>query len=147
MKRRASSQRNFPPMPLESLSSTPTVSKTVEPCQTTNGDRANGARSVPVDLLLLLRQSVAECGYTLDSLSAAMDDIDKGYLHRLLNGEKPLTLERLPAFPDDVEALFAEKYAEARGRIVVTPVTQEQAVRHLVSGLMGVLVPKARRLA
>jgi transcriptional regulator with XRE-family HTH domain len=102
------------------------------------------------DTLAVLRTCVHERGWTLDALEAEMD-VDKSLISRVLNGERPLTLPFLLALPDDVEALYEQRRAEAFGLIVVAPVNGEQAVRNLVSGLLGVLSPqlptRANRMA
>lgn len=106
-------------------------------------DRTDGDRSTDVDrALTLLRQAVADTGWTLDALAADMH-IDKAHISRVLNGEKRLTLEFVVALPDDVEALFEKRRAEHFGHIVVTPAaTASDAVQQLVSGLVGVLAPR-----
>jgi len=57
----------------------------------------------------------------------------------VLSGEKPLSLAFIQSLPVDVETRFAALYAEARGHIVVKPVSGQVAIVNLVSGLMGVL--------
>jgi hypothetical protein len=98
--------------------------------------------SVPLDDLdqvrALLRRAVADCGYTLDALEAAMGKV-RTYIHKVLQGEKPLSYEFIVALPDDVEARFEQLRAEHFGHIVVAPVDTETAKRHLVTGLLGLL--------
>ena len=65
--------------------------------------------------------------------------IDKGHLWKLLHGEKPWRIEHLLALPDDIEACFEQRRAEAFGLIVVEPVDGDQALKNFVSGLLGVL--------
>lgn len=97
------------------------------------------AVSTAVDTALaLLRGCVHDTGWTLEALAAEMA-IDKSQISRVLNGERPATLAFLLRLPDDVEALFEQRRAEGFGLIVVAPVTGDQAVRNLVSGLVGVL--------
>ena len=106
-------------------------------------DRTREPRSTAVDqALCLLRRAVADCNYTLDALEAAMGK-GRAYIHKVLQGEKPLTLEFITALPDDVEARFEQLRAESFGLIVVPPVEGETAIRNLVSGLIGVLGRKA----
>jgi len=91
--------------------------------------------------LALLRRCVADTSWTLEALQTEMG-LDKSQISRVLNGERPLTLPFLLLLPDDLEALFEQRRAEGFGLIVVPPVHGEQAVRNLVSGLVGVLTAK-----
>lgn len=114
-------------------------------------DDARVEVSTGVDTALAqLRRCVQDRGWTLEALAAEMG-IDKSLISRVLNGERSLTLAFLLALPDDVEALYTQRRAEAFGLIVVSPVHGDEAVRHLVSGLLGVLAPrlpsKADRMA
>lgn len=81
-----------------------------------------------------------------DALATAMG-IDKAYLSRLRSGEKPWRIEHVVALPDEIEARFEQLRAEAFGLIVVAPVEGDDAVRHLVSGLCGVLGLNKRKVA
>lgn len=125
-----------------------TVSAAAHACQsTTVVDRRPDLATDVADALALLRRCVQEKGWTYDALAAAMSErtaghFDKSQICRVLNGERPLTLVFLLALPDDVEALFESKRAEAFGMIVVPPVHGDDAVRNLVSGLVGVLGAK-----
>lgn len=95
--------------------------------------------STTVDTTLaLLRRCVADTSWTLDALEAHMG-LDKSQISRVLNGERALTLAFLLGLPDDLEALFSQRYAEGFGLIVVPPVQGDEAVRQLVGGLVGVL--------
>lgn len=108
-------------------------------CQAASVDLLDESVTTRVDLLLtFIRQAVEETGWTYDALAAAKV-ADKGYISRVLSGEKPLSARFLMALPREVRALVAEKWATASGRIVVTPVSGNEAVRNLVSGLFGVL--------
>ena len=124
------------------------VQVSLPPMGLTVVDPRASQRSTTVDpnmslVLDLLNRAVADCDYTLDALQAAMGK-DRAYIHKVLQGEKPLSYAFIVALPDDVEARFESLRAESCGHIVVTPVTGDQAVRHLVSGLVGVL---GRRIA
>jgi hypothetical protein len=110
--------------------------------EVTTVDRRASSRSTDVDqALVLLRTAVSECGYTLDALEVVMSK-GRAYIHRVLQGDKPLTLEFITALPDDVEALFEKKRAEHFGLIVVEPVEGEVALKHFVGGLLGILAPR-----
>lgn len=119
--------------------------------QPASTDQLKTERSVLVDQhFALLRQCIAECGYTLDALATEMSHhlpkpIDKGYLWRLLNestkhGEWKVMHDI--ALPDDVEALLRQRQAEAFGRIVVEPIQGEQAERAFVAGFLGLIAPR-----
>jgi transcriptional regulator with XRE-family HTH domain len=100
------------------------------------------ALSTEVDTVLaLLRVCVQDAGWTLDALEAEMK-LDKSLISRVLNGERPLTLRFLLALPDDIESRFEQLRAEQFGHIVVAPVSGADAIRNLVSGLIGVLAPQ-----
>lgn len=86
----------------------------------------------------LLRDAIDESGWKHDAIACALG-VDAPYLSKMLAGDKTITLRHLDALPDDVEAIYTRKYAEAMGLIVVAPVQGEAAVRNLVSGLIGVL--------
>jgi hypothetical protein len=102
-------------------------------------DHDLATRSTDVDrYLAMLRQAIADTGWKHEALAEALA-IDKAYLSRLLSGEKPFRVEHLVSLPDDLEARFATLRAESCGLIVVAPVDEATACRHLVSGLIGVL--------
>lgn len=110
-------------------------------CHANADDRREPARTTDVDLLALIRRAVSDAGWNQEALAAEMR-LDKAYVSRVLSGEKPLSARFLIALPDDIEALVSQRYAEHFGFVVVTPVSGEAAVRHLVSGLFGVLAPQ-----
>lgn len=105
-------------------------------------DRREVTRSTSVDPAIdLLKKAVADCDYTLDALAAAMGK-DRAYIHKVLQGDKPLPYAFIEALPDDVEGKFEALRAKTFGYIVVEPVTGDRAIEHLVSGLVGVLAGK-----
>jgi hypothetical protein len=133
---RSKSQLGLPPMGLT----------TVPP------DLERRGTSVPLDDLnqvrALLRRAVADCGYTLDALEAAMGKV-RTYIHKVLQGEKPLSYEFIVALPNDVEARFEQLRAEHFGLIVAKPPTsREQAARDFISGVFGLsLLPADQKKA
>lgn len=86
----------------------------------------------------LVRRAVADCGYTLDALESVMGK-GRAYIHKVLQGDKPLSLEFSTALPADVKRRYAQLNAEAHGFIVVVPVSGDEAIKHLVGGLVAVL--------
>lgn len=96
-----------------------------------------------VSLRRLVREAIEESGWKHEAVAAHLGT-DGPHLSNMLSGLKPLTLKRITELPDDINAIFARKYAESFGQIVVQPVYGEQAVKNLVSGLFGVLAPKPR---
>lgn len=76
-----------------------------------------------------------------EALAVAMD-IDRGYLSKVRSKEKPLNLKMLRSLPDDVEAIFAQKWAEAFGFIVVAPLHGHDAVRSFVAGALGIFAAR-----
>ena len=116
------------------------------PMAVTTVDRKPDHRSTSVDQARdLLRRAVADCGYTLDALEAAMGK-GRAYIHKVLQGEKPLSYDFVIALPDDVEARFEQLRAESFGHIVVTPAPDAKtAAEHLVSGVLGLLATTAKK--
>lgn len=122
-----------------------------EPSKSKTVDLAALARATDVDRALsLLRQVLAKSDWTLDALEAHMRK-HKSYISRVLNGEKPMTLDFIVALPDEIEAAWEAKRAEHFGLVVVNRVSGDDAIRSLVSGLVGVLTDrlpaKADRMA
>ena len=110
--------------------------------QSTESDHDLASRSQLVDrYLAMLRDAMAETGWTLDAL-AAHYAFDRSHAHRLLSGEKPWRLEHLVALPPELDACFARKRAEAHGLIVVERVDAATAEMHLASGLFNLLLPR-----
>lgn len=109
----------------------------VVPCQANLDSHVDDQQG---NLLSLMRESIEESGWKHAAVAAVLG-VEPPYLSRMLAGEKPWSLRAFAQLPDDIEAIFARKYAEAFGLIVVQPVSGEQAVRNLVSGLFGVLAP------
>lgn len=86
-----------------------------------------------------LRLAIEESRWKHDALATAMALPNAAYLSNMLSGEKPIGAKHLRALPDDVEAIFARRYAESFGLIVVAPLRGDEAVHSLVRGLIGVL--------
>lgn len=117
----------------------PIVQTPLPPMAVTGIDQRPVARSIAVDqATALVRRAVADCNYTLDALEAAMGK-NRAYIHKVLQGEKSMTLEFKTALPADVNARYAQLSAEAHGFIVVVPVRGDAAIQQLVGGLVGVL--------
>lgn len=95
--------------------------------------------------LVLVRQifkaAIEESGEKKEFVAAAIG-VDPEYLSKMFSGDKPIQTRHLGALPDQIEAIFARRYAEAFGLVVVTPVVGEAAVHSLVSGLVGLLAPR-----
>ena len=93
-----------------------------------------------------LREAIARCAWSHEAIVAAMRSrgvsIDAPYLSKLLSGDKPIAQKHIDALPDDIEATYYGLQAERFGFIVVAPVDEATARRHLVSGLLGVLAPR-----
>lgn len=105
-------------------------------------DRRRQSRSILVDQATArYRKAVADCGYTLDALETVMQK-GRAYIHKVLQGEKPMSLEFTTALPADVKERYAQLDAEECGFIVVAPVSGDEAIKHLVGGLVGVLQGK-----
>lgn len=116
-----------------------TITAEVCPRQARSGDRSAAERSREYDLWLShLKQAMAATGWTIDALAAHLE-IDRSYVSRMLDGEKPWSGERLVALPDDLEAKLNAIRAEHFGLIVVRPLTGLEAQKALVAGLIGVM--------
>jgi hypothetical protein len=79
-----------------------------------------------------------DTGWTVDALANHWD-VDRAFAWRLVNGEKPWSVERVVGLPDDLEGRLEHLRAEGFGLIVVAPVSREQALKNLISGLIGVM--------
>lgn len=97
------------------------------------------AEAEVAQLLVFVRQAMAETKWTTEALASEMGYTDASYPAKVLKGEKPLTAAFLVALPDDVEAKFSAKWAKHRGAVVAAPLHGVAAVEALVSGLIGVL--------
>lgn len=129
-------QGYLPPMEVPSVSASATR-RPVQGCP-----EALAATAVVERALVLLRRCVADCDYSYEALGAALGK-SRGQVHRVLHGERPLTLLFLASLPADVKAMFAQRSAEALGLIVVKPLEGNEAVRGLVGGLVGLLMKGA----
>lgn len=87
-----------------------------------------------------LRSAIEESGEKKEAVAAAMG-LGPEYLSKLFSGEKSITARHLVGLPDRVERIFARRYAELKGLIVVEPVAGADAIHQLVNGLVGVLTP------
>lgn len=119
------------------------VQMNLGPMGVTPVDRTRASRSTSVDqATALLRKAVADCGYTLDALEAAMGK-GRAYIGKVLNGEKPVSLEFITALPDDVEARFEQLRGEDLGLIVATPAEDtHDAAQKLLTGVFYFLGKK-----
>lgn len=119
---------------------TRSIQTPLPPMAVTDIDPRPIARSIAVDQATALhRRAVADCGYTMDALESAMGK-GRAYIHKVLQGDKPMSLEFTTALPADVKARHAQLNAEACGFIVVVmPASGEDAIKQLVGGLVGVL--------
>lgn len=123
----------------------PTINPKLGSNQTTTVDGHSTEVTTAVDTALrLLRSAIDECRWTYDALAAHLQattrkKYDKALVWRVLNGERPLSLEFLVALPDDVEACFEAKRAEQFGHVVVAPLAGQEAMKALVAGLFGVM--------
>lgn len=106
-------------------------------CQAPSGD-LNRIGSQPCDLLATLRRAIEDAGWTEAALSQHLDT-DRSYINRMLNGEKPLSLDRLARLPREIVARFGVLVAESAGAVVLMPSSRDDAVKHLLEGLLGIL--------
>lgn len=117
-------------------------------------DRPDEARTASADLeqwLACLQQAMRDTGWTVDALAAHWD-VDRGFAWRLVNGEKPWSVERVLSLPDDLEQRLEHRRAEGFGLIVVAPLRGLDAQKAFVAGLIGMMAApdlpaKADRMA
>lgn len=93
----------------------------------------------------ILRAAIDESGWKHEAVACALG-VCPAFLSRMLSGEKPIAAKHLRALPDDIEAVFARRYAESFGLLVVVPADADQALTSFVSGLAGLLGAKVPRL-
>jgi hypothetical protein len=121
--------------------------------QPTSVDPRGDDRSTSVDLELeAVRAAVKETGHTIDSLSAEMDGKDRSYINKVLNGDKPMSMDFIASLPEEVRAEYHAGRADAHGFVVGRPVDQKTALRYVVIGLASLaaalsLPAKADRMA
>lgn len=102
-------------------------------------DHTNIERSQARDLWLQhLRAAMEDTGWTIDALAAHWD-INRSHVQRLVDGDKPFSVDRVLSLPDDVEARLEALRAEHFGLIVVEPLTGLAAQKALVAGLFGLM--------
>src|SRR6185436_20315407 len=109
------------------------VSRAAALRQPTDVDHPAHVRSTsvdPSDSLAVLRQVIADLSYSLDALQAAMRK-DRSFIHKVLNGDKPMPADFIDALPDDIEAEWHKRRAERFGHLVVAPLEGSAAVQAL----------------
>jgi hypothetical protein len=124
-----------------------TRTQTSVPQPTPDGHAAAAVQPVPprsasadqARWLALLQQAMQDTGWTIDALAMAWN-VDRAYAWRLVNGEKPFSVERLLALPDDLEARFEALRAESFGAIVVARVDESTALAQLASGVLNLVL-------
>lgn len=109
----------------------------------TTVDRTTSAGSTAVDLLALLRQAVRKHEWTNEALAAHLGVSDRSYPHKLLHGDKSLSVLHLGEWPENVVGEFGALVALAHGRVVAEPAScAEVAAQQLVAGLLGLLASR-----
>lgn len=86
----------------------------------------------------VLRLAIDESGWKHDAIACALA-VDGPYLSKMLTGEKPIAARHLAALPSDVARIFARRYAEGFGLLVVTPLSGDDAAIALIGGFVGIL--------
>jgi len=107
---------------------------------------SSSADQPPAALFLeLLRSSAVELGWTEEALAVHVkgDAKYRGYVHRVLSGEKPLSLTFFVALPEELQALVHARRAAQLGHQVVPPVDDHEAARRMVlTGLCALIGPR-----
>jgi hypothetical protein len=86
------------------------------------------------EALALLRRAVAECGYTVSTLEASIGR-GRTYIHQVLHGEKPMSVDFFFALPHEIEARFEQLRLRHASPIVLVPAGRDRAARDLLIGL------------
>ena len=66
----------------------------------------------------------------------------RAYIHKVLHGDKPMSLAFITMLPDDVKVRLIELWGPEFGLVIVRPVTGPEAIRQFVGGLVGLLTGK-----
>lgn len=85
-----------------------------------------------------VRRSLQDTGWTPDAL-AAFWEIDRGYVWKLLSGEKPWSVARTLALPPVVLFRLAFLEADHRGLLVFEPVDEATADQYIAIGTLSKL--------
>ena len=102
----------------------------------------------PLHLVRLWLREALDQTDTKHEAVAAEIGVSPPYFSEMLAGTKPIAARHLWALPEAVAAHIARRWAEYHGHIVVVPAhSVDQAVRHLVSGLVALLSPHQLRRA
>lgn len=92
-------------------------------------------------IALLLRAAIDESGWKHDAVAATLD-VDGPYLSKMLTGEKPIGARHLMRLPDDIEKIFARRYAECFDQIVIAPILDRaEAMKAFVGSVLGLMTP------
>jgi hypothetical protein len=89
-------------------------------------------------LLALVNEACLKADIGPEKLAIDME-MTKGYISNVLRGEKNLTVPFLYLLPGHVKEHLATLYLESRGYVVAKPVSFEQGMQHLLSGLFSVM--------
>ena len=94
------------------------------PSQSPAGADEFAAPSTTVDVdLEVLRRVIAEQGWTLESVAAAMGRTEsyRSHISRVLDGERPFSHDFKKALPDDIEGAYHAQMAEEFGYVAAKP--------------------------
>jgi len=109
-------------------------------------DRSDVASCAAAALFLeLLRASATELGWTEEALAVHVkgDPKYRGYVHRVLSGERPLRLAFFVALPEELQALVHARRAAQLGHLVAPPIDDHEAARGMVlAGLCALIGPR-----
>jgi hypothetical protein len=110
--------------------------------QSAPDDRPDSDESASADLSLWLerlRRALSDTEWTPEALDAHWKT-SRGYAWRLVNGEKPWSLERKLSLPLDVRRRLARLEAESHGLYVVEPSRGPEAPLAFIAGFLGLLM-------
>lgn len=88
----------------------------------------------PVDLPHMLREAIAETKTQLKVVASCFG-VDQSYLTKMLAGEKPIPLAKLPLLPDEIERVLVAQYAAHLGLSVTEPNEEAEAISQLLTAL------------
>jgi hypothetical protein len=86
----------------------------------------------------MVRLAIHRQGWGPESLSAedAMN-MSKGYISRVLNGEKPLTIPFLLCLPADVQEAVVAAWAQRKGLIVLKAISENVTLHGVVASALA----------
>lgn len=117
-----------------------TAPPSVESGRSNDLDQDAAERSRSLDQRLAdLRKCADDLDWSNEAIAAHRGDTGSSYVNKVMNGDKPMSLEFFESLPQDIRDLHHERELKKGGAIVVRQLDWETAKLSLVAGLVGVL--------